>query len=55
MVEKVDLVGAKGGIKPKPDIKEIQKRAKSINRFDLKDESSSSDEEKKMTLPNQYF
>eukprot|EP00092_Neocalanus_flemingeri_P010552 GFUD01011368.1.p1 GENE.GFUD01011368.1~~GFUD01011368.1.p1 ORF type:complete len:552 (-),score=188.52 GFUD01011368.1:167-1822(-) len=54
VVEKVDA-GAKRGRKPKPEIKEIRKRAKSINRFDLKENSSSSDEEKEEDSPKPAF
>ena len=55
VVEKVDPVGAKRGRKPKPEVKEIRKRAKSVNRFEFKDESSSSDEEKEDDSPKPAF
>jgi len=54
VVEKVDN-GAKRGRKPKPEVKEIRKRAKSVNRFDFKDESSSSEEEKEDDSPKPAF
>ena len=53
--DKVDPAGAKRGRKPKQEVKEIRKRAKSVNRFELKDDSSSSDEEKEDDSPKPAF
>ena len=53
--EKVDPVGSKRGRKPKPEVKEDRKRAKSVNRFELKEEISSSDEEKEDDSPKPAF
>jgi len=53
--EKVDPVASKRGRKPKPEVKEVRKRAKSVNRLDLKEESSSSNEEKEDDSPKPAF
>jgi len=58
VVEKVETPvqeTKKRGRKPKPEVKEVRKRAKSVNRFELKEDESTSEEEKEDDSPKPAF